>query len=533
MFVLAFSIGIFSYIIFLLGIIGVLFYPFVIALTLLYWGAFIFIYRNRFLIFFKEFRFQRYSLFFLLCVLIIFIQALVNLIGVLGPEIGFDALWYHLTLPKLYLQYHTIFHVPGGTLLYSDMPKLTEMLYVSGLSFGSSIFPKFIHFLFGILCCIALYKVARRYFTPTIAIIAPVIFYSSLVVGWESVTAYIDLSRTFFEIMTLWSFLNWTKSKKQEDLIKTGLLSGLTFATKTLAFGNVIIYAFMFLIFDFKTLPFVKTFKRTFIFVCLAFLIPLPWFVFSYVHTGNPFYPIFSPFLSVGRLNFFQTLNPLHFINSIWSTFVISADPINPIYLISIPFIFIHWKSLRREIPEILILSLVSFLTWYVTPQMGGGRFILAFLPIFTILVVYLLTILSESWRKIFILSILFLSIVSIGYRLIANYKFVPVILGSETKANFLSKNLAFNLGDFYDIDGYFAKNIKSNEKVLLYGFHNLYYVDFPYIDSSWVQKGDIINYVAVLNSQKPERFAYWNLIYFNKTTGVSLYQAPEGLWRY
>ncbi|MDP1743838.1 MAG: hypothetical protein Q8L51_03545 [Candidatus Amesbacteria bacterium] len=31
---------------------------------------------------------------------IVIIQALINLIGALGPELGFDALWYHLPIPQ-------------------------------------------------------------------------------------------------------------------------------------------------------------------------------------------------------------------------------------------------------------------------------------------------------------------------------------------------------------------------------------------------------------------------------------------------
>ena len=34
-------------------------------------------------------------------------QILVNLIGALGPELGFDALWYHLTEAKLFWQAST------------------------------------------------------------------------------------------------------------------------------------------------------------------------------------------------------------------------------------------------------------------------------------------------------------------------------------------------------------------------------------------------------------------------------------------
>ena len=39
---------------------------------------------------------------------IIFLSVIVNLIGVLGPELGFDALWYHLTIPKIFLQENNI-----------------------------------------------------------------------------------------------------------------------------------------------------------------------------------------------------------------------------------------------------------------------------------------------------------------------------------------------------------------------------------------------------------------------------------------
>jgi len=126
---------------------------------------------------------------------------------------------------------------------------------------------------------------------------------------------------------------------------------------------------------------------------------------------------------------------------------------------------------------------------------------------------------------------VIIVSFFSIGYRGLANAKYLPVILGFESKAEFLEKHLNFSFGDFYDIDGYFANNIKPTDKVLLYGFHNLYYVDFPFIDSSWVKKGDIFNYIAVQNAILPQRFSAWSLIYKNRKTGVSLYSLGGKRW--
>ena len=121
----------------------------------------------------------------------------------------------------------------------------------------------------------------------------------------------------------------------------------------------------------------------------------------------------------------------------------------------------------------------------------------------------------------------------SIAYRFGANLKYIPVVLGKESKTEFLSNHLNFSFGDFYDVDGYFAKKIKANDTVLLYGLHNLYYIDFPFIDSSYIRKGDKFNYVAVQGDNLPERFKSWNLIYYNRKTHVKLYSMGGLKWTY
>jgi hypothetical protein len=96
-----------------------------------------------------------------------------------------------------------------------------------------------------------------------------------------------------------------------------------------------------------------------------------------------------------------------------------------------------------------------------------------------------------------------------------------------------LTNNLNYSFGDFYDTDGYFAKTIKSSDKVLLFGFHNLYYVNFPFIDSSFIKKGDKFNYIAVQGSGIAPRFSDWKEIYYNKMTHVMLYTKEGKEWVY
>src|SRR3989338_42263 len=202
MFSVAILIGIYSYLIFAIGLLGLLYRQVILLLTFVFFIFCIVLFKKQIKYFTTWFitrsilakAVQGYSfnnLSFLLLSLLI-IQSLINLIGTLGPELGFDALWYHLTLPKLYIQNHSVLHIPGSLLYYSNMPKLTEMLYTSTFFFGNEILAKLIHFSFGLLSCLALYFLSRKFFDRQIAIITVVIFYSNLVVGWQSITAYVD-----------------------------------------------------------------------------------------------------------------------------------------------------------------------------------------------------------------------------------------------------------------------------------------------------------------------------------------------------
>ena len=87
-----------------------------------------------------------------------------------------------------------------------------------------------------------------------------------------------------------------------------------------------------------------------------------------------------------------------------------------------------------------------------------------------------------------------------------------------------MAKNMEFQVGNFFDLDGYFQKTIKPDDKVLIYGISNLYYVNFPYIHSSRVKEGDKFNYILVKDMGLPGRFQNWKLVYQNPVTKVKLY---------
>ena len=538
MFSIAILIGIYSYLIFAIGLLELLYKESIFLLTIIYILVLIYFFKNKLIESFHKLKIlsaniKRYKFEYFL-ILLLTIQAAVNLIGALGPELGFDALWYHLTLPKIYLLNHAIVHIPGGLLYYSDMPKLTEMLYTASLVFDNAILAKLVHFSFGILTCLAIYKLSRKFLNNKLSLIAVVIFYSNLVVGWQSITAYIDLTRTFFELMALWGFINFWEKGKKKWLIESAVMLGLAISTKLLAVGSLFIFTVL-IYYSFakakKKLSDIVT--SILVYWWLAVLVSLPWFIFSFIHTGNPVYPFFTNIYPVS-FNF-NLFNPINFIKEMWTFFTNLADPISPLYLIFLPFAIIYFRKFHPLLKMISIYSFLAIILWYFTPRTGGGRFILPYLPALSIVVAGTINefIKNKYLYRLSIILVIITAFLSIGYRGFANVKYLPVILGKQSKANFLENRLNFSFGYFYDTDEYFRKNIKKSDIVLLYGFHNLYYVNFPFVDSSWVKKGDVFNYIATQNTTLPKRFSYWNLVYRNSKTHVNLYSLGGQKWVY
>ena len=530
MFIFALGIGMYSYVIFALGIFQYLYPLTILSVTVTFCLLFVlFGYYNRHkfqsIASFKLFvnNTSVLALLGMLC-----LQAIVNLIGSLGPEIGFDALWYHLTLPKLYLLHHAIYHIPGGLLYYSDMPKLGEMLYVSALSIHSEIAAKLLHFTFGLLVVMSLYKLSRCFVSPLYALLICLVFYTNLVVGWESISAYVDLIRTYFELLAMYYFVMWIKVQKNSLLVFSSILLGLAITTKLIAIGSFIIFLPLILYYTHKNKKSIlESIIFSVIYIVIALCVPLPWFIFSYIHTGNALYPLFTSLYHVTISPLL--LNPVTIISTFWNTFTHASDPVSPIYLAFLPLFIV---PLKKEERFLVFMSLLALVSWYVTPQTGGGRFLLPYLPILSLtVVVFLKQVQNQNLKKFYIGIIIIVSFISMLYRGIANVKYIPVLTGQESKTVFLTKYLNFSFGDFYDTDNYFSSHITPHDTVLLIGFHNLYYVKFPFIDSSWIKKGDRFNYLATQSTSLPKTYAHMRKIYSNSTTHIHLYALPNQQW--
>lgn len=514
LFILAILIGSYSYSLFFLGLLGLLnnFYitglSFILLILTLYS-----LFKNKESL--NSIGIQAKKNHFYFFILILF--CLVNLLGVIGPELSFDALWYHLTLPKMYLHQGSIEFIEGGLLYYSLMPKLVDLLYIPALLFTSETGAKFLHFLFGILTTIVTYKIANLYLSKKLSYLTALIFYSNLVVGWMSITAYIDLGRAFFASLGIYLFLIYFKLKEVKYLYFSAIIVGLEISTKLIGFSTLIsLSAILVMLFNHYDL--MARIRKSLMFALIAMLLASPWMIFSYLNSGSIFYPFFTGVYPAG-LNI-SDLNPLLiFINSL-SLFIFSADPISPIYLISLPLLVNLRKKITKDMWILIVIFLVNLLIWNFIPQ-KNARFMLPYLPIFSVISIWAISRSQKQLRNIAYVFIFLILFVNLAYRTAANTKYVPYILGRESKEDFLEKNLNFNFGDYIDIENK-VSSVVGDEKVLVMGIHNLYYIDFNFVHESWKKN---IEYKYILTKSPLTGKNGYNLIYEEPKTDTYLYE--------
>lgn len=420
----------------------------------------------------KDFNLIKY---FLGLSLVLFV---LNFLSVFTPEIGFDALWYHLTLPRLWLQ-NNQYHFSGGLLYYSVMPRLTEWIFTPLIYFFGTTGPKFLQLLSGLGVCWLTYKIARvQNLGRNLSVLASCLFYLSFLVSWQSSSAYIDLFRSFLETSALYMFL--TKKK-----MLGAILLGLSLGTKWLALFSVVIYG---LVFGLSIIP-------------ISMFVALPWFVTAYVYTGNPVFPLFSSILQNGFQPLFGAIYNL-FASPIIFTFPFD-DFISPVtgLLFSLAAVSLLFSGVdQKKITYVGILG--GLATLVLDPP--SARFFLPYYPAVIISALFLVKKIPISLRNITLWILLVSGVVVLLLRISAFQKNIPFLLGKQTTNQYLA-SLSSRLPDtFIDSDDFVKNNLKD-EKIIIDKLHNLYYFPYHFDHTSWTQDTKGYNYLVTKN-QDPKQ---------------------------
>ena len=161
------------------------------------------------------------------------------LLNALAPATKWDALVYHLTGPKLYIEAGRIHG--GLDNHFLGFPQLTEMLYLWLMAWrGAAAGAALVHWLFGALALTLVGGyTARRTGSARAGLFAAATLLAGESLWWEFAWPYADLTAMAYVAAGFVTLDRWRESGAGRDLLAAGLFAGCAVGAKYTAVGAV------------------------------------------------------------------------------------------------------------------------------------------------------------------------------------------------------------------------------------------------------------------------------------------------------
>jgi hypothetical protein len=219
--------------------------------------------------------------------------SLLVLIRALAPPVSddWDSLAYHLAMPKLFLAHHGFYYIDFSS--HSNFPFAWEMLYTLGLAFRSIALAKLFHFGAGALLLRAVFCLGKRHFSRESGRLAALLIVGIPLIAWESMTAYIDLATALYSFLAVYALMNFSATRDRKWAIIAGISAGTAAGTKMTALMMLAVVV-VWILWPTREPEKQKSgsrIKTAAIAGLLAVMIAAPWYIKTWVYTGNPVYP--------------------------------------------------------------------------------------------------------------------------------------------------------------------------------------------------------------------------------------------------
>lgn len=236
--------------------------------------------------------------------------AWVLLVHTLLPPTDWDAISYHLALPRLYVEAGGLTYV--NFMLAANWPLNMEMLFAVALLFGSDIATHLTMLGFTGLVAVGLLIAARRHLGDDRAgAVAVLLFLTVPMVKRLGGLALVDVAMGLYVLAAALCFARWQSGRRWQWLLLCGAFCGLAAGSKLMGGGFAILYGLLFLWAEGRRWLAARHVGRgravagealrgALVFGLAGLALVGPWYLRSYLNTGNPVWP-FAYHLFGGR----------------------------------------------------------------------------------------------------------------------------------------------------------------------------------------------------------------------------------------
>jgi len=309
------------------------------------------------------------------------------------PFFNVDALNYHIALPKIYLDNHSIVGNPYS--LYANMPHNIELLCVAPLLVGDPLSVKIFVFSFHFLVLLLLSAFSKKFLPQPVSGILAILYVSAPIVQIHFERTNFEPVLACFMLFALISLLEWRRNNLSSQLFIScgiaGYLMGCKYTTWYLC-AAILILTIAAVFIQIKNHQ-NKISLLTLFFTVWAISI-VPWLIKNWIVTGNPVYPtLYSAFGGTAWSSFDLKIwlylydskrgsGLWYYLTPILSLFDFTNRPVWS-YTLTIYFIIslLIPNSWRKDNKYVLAVALTSILAFSLSPACQS-RFILTFFPV-------------------------------------------------------------------------------------------------------------------------------------------------------
>ncbi|TXH28918.1 MAG: hypothetical protein E6Q99_01720 [Elusimicrobia bacterium] len=324
-----------------------------------------------------------------------FLRALLVAVFVLNglmcfvPEVFYDALVYHLGVPRWYLLEGGLRYYPA---YHAQFPFTRQMINLFGLALQGDTLAKLLHFATSVQILGTFLAMAERFGRRRVGLLASLIFLSVPMVAMNLWTTGVDVALTAVSLLALGAgLISLTAPAPRPWVVLSGLFLGLTVSTKYPGGVDAAVWGGVF----FFHRAFVEknpraAFRDLAILVGVAFLVFLPWLVKNAVLTGNPVYPYLHGLFG-GRDLLPDKL-------AIFNADIAQGAARDPIALLSAPWRLTFTLTGSASAPGLFPLALLGAMIWGFARRQDRPAFVRP-LAVYVVLYLAVMFVLTSQTR--------------------------------------------------------------------------------------------------------------------------------------
>lgn len=402
-----------------------------------------------------------------------------------APPTSGDALGYHLTAPKLWLQAGELFPIWWDWATFQ--PFSAELLFAYGHALEGGRAAAVVGALLAAYSALCVYGLGRALAGPAVAAFAALIWVGQGMFVWEATGAFVELPLAAFVALAGWHLVALARTQLLRHAAFAGLAVGLGLGTKYHALVLLPVLPLL------AALVAPRRLRLPAAAISLAPLaVALPWYVKNWVVAGNPLYPLLTGvfggrYWDAADARFFQD-QWIGYGTDLWKlpifplSFLLETEHFERGYSFSLALFALAPVAValggRRE--RLLGLGVLAYVLvwWFAMHQIT--RYLLPILPVAAVLAAQGGMVLwgRRGWarRAVAAVAAATAAVFAAITGLFA-WQVAPGALGLEDEGAFVQR-----LTGTYEALDWLERELPPDGRVLVIGVRNLYYLDRPYV---------------------------------------------------